>query len=182
MAGQVTNDQVSAKTLNVNDFRKAVNYVNPKNKGYVRFVPDGKGGVKLAKVNNKIDLFLSLRTNVDAEKNKAMREKFADALTRDLKWADRSKVEKLAESVKLATKGENKGQVRTDALARREVQAAMNRVFLQQKIYPDDNDEDWLPRRLAVFIDKAGEWRRRLDGSAAPPDDASPFSEGFLQV
>jgi len=62
------------------------------------------------------------------------------------------------------------------------LEAATNRVFLQQKIYPDDNDEDWLPRRLAVFVDKAGEWRRRLDGSAAPPDDASPFSEGFLQV
>ena len=62
------------------------------------------------------------------------------------------------------------------------LEAATNRVFLQQKIYPSDDDEDWLPRRLAVFIDKAGEWRRRLDGSDAPPDDASPFSEGFLQV
>ena len=78
MSGKVTNDQVSTTMFKVDDFRKAVNYENPKNKGYVRFVPDGKGGVTLAKVNNKIDLFINWRTNINAEKNKAIREKFAD--------------------------------------------------------------------------------------------------------
>ena len=30
--------------------------------------------------------------------------------------------------------------------------------------------------------DKAGEWRRRLDGSKAPPEAPSPLSESFMQV
>ena len=154
MAGKVTNDQVSVKTFNVDDFRKAVNYENPKNKGYVRFVPDGKGGVKLAKVNNKIDLFLSLRTNIDADKNKAIREKFADALTRDLKWADQSKVEKLAESVKLATKGENKGQVRTDALARKEVKAAM--LEYDKLVNTTGGRQDMINNLLKSTVERCG--------------------------
>ena len=130
MSGKVTAAQINQTTLKTDDFRKAVNYENPKNKGYVRFEPDGKGGVKLAKVNNKIDLFINWRTNIDAEKNKAMRDKFADSISRDLKWADRSKVEKLAASIRLKGKGERgtgnggAGEARTDALGRKELQAA----------------------------------------------------------
>ena len=154
MAGKVTNDQVSTTTFNVDDFRKAVNYENPKNKGYVRFVPDGKGGVKLAKVNNKIDLFLSLRTNIDADKNRAIREKFADALTRDLKWADQSKVEKLAESVKLVAKGENKGQARTDALARKEVQAAMKKY--DELVNTTGGRQDMVNNLLKSTVERCG--------------------------
>ena len=123
MSGKVTAAQINQTTLKTDDFRKAVNYENPKNKGYVRFEPDGKGGVKLAKVNNKIDLFINWRTNIDAEKNKAMRDKFADSISRDLKWADKSKVEKLAASIRVNGNGES-GEARTDALGRKELQAA----------------------------------------------------------
>lgn len=124
MSGKVTNAQINTTTINVDEFRKAVNYQNPKNKGYVRFEPDGKGGVKLAKINNKIDMFLSWRTNIDADKNRAMREKFVAALTTSLKWADQTKVDKIAMAITQFTKGENKGKVRTDALSRKELQAA----------------------------------------------------------
>lgn len=124
MSGKVTGTQINQTTIKTEDFRQTVNYVNPKNKGYVRFEPDGKGGVKLAKINNKIDMFLGWRTNIDTEKNKAIRDKFVDAISRDLKWADKSKVEKIATSIKAYTKGNDKGKVRTDALSRKELQAA----------------------------------------------------------
>ena len=124
MSGKVTGLQISKTSVKTEDFREAVNYTNPKNKGYVRFEPDGKGGVKIAKVNNKVDLLINWRTNVDAEKNKAMRAKFVDAITLNLKWADQSKVRKIAESIKLVAKGAHKGDVRTDALSRKELQAA----------------------------------------------------------
>lgn len=124
MAGKVTAAQISQTTLATDDFRKAVNYENPKNKGYVRFEPDGKGGVKLAKVNNKIDMFINWRTNIDAEKNKAIRDKFADSISRNLKWAETASVEKLAKSVREVAKGDKKGEARTDALSRKELQAA----------------------------------------------------------
>lgn len=124
MSGKVTGAQITQMTLKTEDFRQAVNYVNPKNKGYVRFEPDGKGGVKLAKINNKIDLFLSFRSNIDAEKNKAMRDKFVTAISRDLKWADQTKVSDIAASIKEYTEGAKKGQARTDVVSRKELQAA----------------------------------------------------------
>lgn len=65
------------------------------------------------------------------------------------------------------------------------LEAATNRVFLQQKIYPEAEDsEDWLPRRLAVFVDKASEWKARLHGSAETEGDSSqPLQmSGFIQV
>ena len=64
-------------------------------------------------------------------------------------------------------------------------EAASNRVFLQQKIYPEeDENEDWLPRRLAVFVDKASEWKVRVHGSAETDVDPSqPLQmSGFIQV
>ena len=63
------------------------------------------------------------------------------------------------------------------------LEAKTNRVFLQQKIYPDDNDEDWLPRRLAVFLDKAGEWKSRLQGvSETTGDSPSLDVAAFIKV
>ncbi|MBO6167495.1 MAG: hypothetical protein J6P13_03995 [Kiritimatiellae bacterium] len=124
MASKVTGAQVSQTSFKVEDFRTAVNYENKTNKGYVRFVPDGNGGVKLAKVNNKIDLFINWRTNIDAEKNRAMREKFVDSLTRDLKWADRTSVENIADKILRVKSGDKKGEGRTDALSRKELQSA----------------------------------------------------------
>ena len=62
------------------------------------------------------------------------------------------------------------------------LEAKSNRVFLQQKMYPVDDDEDWLPRRLAVFLDKASEWRTRLQG-AQTADECAAFAPGaFIQV
>ena len=124
MSGKVTESQINSTTFQADEFRKAVNYTNPKNKGYVRFEPNGQGGVKIAKVNNKVDMFINWRTNVDAEKNKAMRAKFVDAISLNLKWADQTKVRDIAESIKLVAKGAHKGDIRTDALSRKELQAA----------------------------------------------------------
>ena len=63
------------------------------------------------------------------------------------------------------------------------LEAKSNRVFLQQKIYPNDGDEDWLPRRLAVFLDKASEWRVRLQGVAETAgDDPSLDNSTFIKV
>ena len=124
MSGKVTGSQINMTTFQADEFRQAVNYTNPKNKGYVRFELNGQGGVKIAKVNNKVDLFINWRTNVDADKNKAMRAKFVDAITNNLRWADPSKVAAIAESIKTVAKGAHKGEMRTDALSRKELQAA----------------------------------------------------------
>ena len=121
MSGKVTGLQIGKTSVKTEDFRGAVNYKNTKNKGYVRFEPDGNGGVKIAKVNNKVDLFINWRTNVDAEKNKAIRSKFVNAVKFDLRWADKSKVDEIAASIKLIAKGANKGEDRTDALSRKEL-------------------------------------------------------------
>lgn len=125
MAGKVTNEQASKANITIDDFRKAVNTVNPKNKGYVRFVPDGKGGVTIAKVNNKVDFCISWRTNIDAAHNRTMREKFALALTSDLRWADSTKVQKLADSITNARKKD--GGKNADALSRKEIEAAFKK-------------------------------------------------------
>ena len=123
--GKISNDQAKFANISIDDFRKAVNTVNPKNKGYVRFVPDGKGGVKIAKVNNKIDFNISWRTNIDAAKNQTMRQKFAKAMLTDLRWADGKTVEKLVNSIINAPKNSN--SKRTDALSRKELQ----KVFMK---------------------------------------------------
>ncbi len=122
MAGKVTNEQAVKANISIDDFRKAVNTVNPKNKGYVRFVPDGKGGVTIAKVNNKIDFNISWRTNIDAVKNQTMREKFALAMASDLRWADSTRVQKLMDSITNVRKKD--GGKRTDALSRKELEKA----------------------------------------------------------
>ena len=154
MSGKVTESQINSTTFQADEFRKAVNYTNPKNKGYVRFEPNGQGGVKIAKVNNKVDLFINWRTNVDAEKNKAMRAKFVDAISLNLKWADQTKVRDIAESIKLVAKGAHKGDIRTDALSRKELQAAFK-------------DYDKLMNPAAVRGEVTP--RRRPWGSHTPP-------------
>ena len=136
MPGKVTNAQVASAKFSVDKFREAVNYVNPKNKGYVRFEPDGNGGVKLAKINNKIDILVNWRTNIDSAKNQAMREKFADSMTSALKWADKATVEKLANSITTQQRGSHKGEARTDALSRKEMQTAF-------KTYDDMMNTSW---------------------------------------
>jgi hypothetical protein len=63
------------------------------------------------------------------------------------------------------------------------LEAKSNRVFLQQKMYPVDGDEDWLPRRLAVFLDKASEWRARLQGVTETAGDAPSLdTSAFIKV
>ena len=122
MSGKVTNEQVAKSNFGVDSFRAAVNYVNTKNKGYVRFEPDGKGGVKIAKVNNKIDIKIGWRTNIDSVKNLAMRQKFANAIKNDLRWADSADVQKIVDKILKVKDG---GANRTDPLSRKEIE----RVF-----------------------------------------------------
>ena len=70
----------------VNDFRQMVNYQTGTNKGYVRFTRTSTGGLKLEKINNKIDVPLSWRSNVSAANNQLMRQKFVNAMSGDLKY------------------------------------------------------------------------------------------------
>lgn len=122
MAGKVTHQQIAQNTrIEVDQFRKMVNTENPKNKGYVRFVPDGKGGVSIAKVNNKIDILLGWRTNINVENNKAMRAKFADSIQDALRWVDQDKVNTLLNKIKNTAEGD----LNTAALSRKEVQSVM---------------------------------------------------------
>ena len=99
MSVKVTDNQVANANFSVDNFRAAVNYVNTKNKGYVRFEADGNGGVKIAKVNNTIDLKIGWRTNIDSVKNLAMRQKFANAIKNDLKWANGADVQKIVDKI-----------------------------------------------------------------------------------
>ena len=62
-----------------------VNYTNTTNKGYVRFRLTSEG-LKLEKINNKIDFPLSWRSNVSAAHNMAIRTKFLQAMENDLKY------------------------------------------------------------------------------------------------
>ena len=74
------------------NFRSMVNYVNPRNKGAVRFSSD----FKLEKCNNKIDIG-SWRWGLgDEKKNRLMRQTFANALGPGLRFiADKQQLESL---------------------------------------------------------------------------------------
>ena len=73
------------KTYGIDEFRNMVNYTNTTNKGYVRFKLTSEG-LKLEKINNKIDFPLSWRSNMSADHNKAIRTKFLNAMENDLKY------------------------------------------------------------------------------------------------
>lgn len=77
------------KPITIDDFKSMVtiegeNEKKAKNKGYVRFVKcdDGKG-VKLDKVGNKLNIFMSWRVNVTKEHNRQMRLLFAETMLND---------------------------------------------------------------------------------------------------
>lgn len=74
--------------VNLDSFRKMVNYDNTKNKGYVRMALASDGKVFLQKINNKIDVPLSWRSNVKAHNNKELRELFSKVMSNDLKYVD----------------------------------------------------------------------------------------------
>ena len=126
MSSKISVEQLNANTAAyaIDDFRKMVNYENVKNKGYVRFTLGSDGGLKLEKFNRKIDLPLSWRSNTSAAHNRAMREKFADALSGDLKYAleeTRTRIRNMVLSPE-----NDEGQVQAGkALSRREVMAAL---------------------------------------------------------
>ena len=88
MSKTITAAQLNANTnvYKVDDYRKMVNYESGTNKGYVRFTKDSAGKLKIEKFNNKIDVPLSWRSNTSAAHNKAVREKFLDAIEHDLKY------------------------------------------------------------------------------------------------
>lgn len=76
------------KTYGIDEFRSMVNYVNPKNKGYVRFTMNGDGKLSIQKFNNKIDVPLSWRSNVKPAHNKAVREALGRSLSSFTKFLD----------------------------------------------------------------------------------------------
>ena len=88
MSPKITQTQLNAneQAYKVDDFRQMVNYVSGTNKGYVRFSLGQDGKLKLEKFNNKVDVPLSWRSNTSAAHNKAVREKFLNALEHDLKY------------------------------------------------------------------------------------------------
>lgn len=73
------------KTYGIDEFRSMVNYTSGTNKGYVRFQLSSEG-LKLQKINNKIDFPLSWRSNMSANHNNAIRAKFLAAMENDLKY------------------------------------------------------------------------------------------------
>ena len=73
------------KTYGIDEFRSMVNYTSGTNKGYVRFQLTSEG-LKLQKINNKIDFPLSWRSNMSANHNNAIRAKFLAAMENDLKY------------------------------------------------------------------------------------------------
>ena len=60
-----------------------VNYTSGTNKGYVRFQLTSEG-LKLQKINNKIDFPLSWRSTMSANHNNAIRSKFLAAMENGL--------------------------------------------------------------------------------------------------
>ena len=87
MSKNITAQQLAGnqKTYGIDEFRNMVNYTNTTNKGYVRFRLTSEG-LKLEKINNKIDFPLSWRSNVSAAHNMAIRTKFLQAMENDLKY------------------------------------------------------------------------------------------------
>ena len=87
MSKNITAQQLAGnqKTYGIDEFRNMVNYTNTTNKGYVRFRLTSEG-LKLEKINNKIDFPLSWRSNVSAAHNMAIRTKFLNAMENDLRY------------------------------------------------------------------------------------------------
>ena len=87
MSKNITIQQLSGnqKTYGIDEFRNMVNYTNTTNKGYVRFRLTSEG-LKLEKINNKIDFPLSWRSNVSAAHNMSIRAKFLSAMENDLRY------------------------------------------------------------------------------------------------
>ena len=128
MSSKITQAQLDANqaTYGIDDYRKMVNYTSGTNKGYVRFTKDSNGKLKLEKFNNKIDVPLSWRSNTSAAHNKAVREKFLNALEHDLKYMGDSanSIRKLVLAPKVPGKDvEDAGK----ALSRRELQKILAR-------------------------------------------------------
>ena len=87
MSKNITVEQLNGnnKAYGIDEFRSMVNYTSGTNKGYVRFQLTSEG-LKLQKINNKIDFPLSWRSNMSANHNKAIRAKFLAAMDNDLKY------------------------------------------------------------------------------------------------
>lgn len=136
MSPKISQAQLNAnnKTYAVDDFRNMVNYKTGTNKGYVRFSLGQNGQLKLEKFNNKVDVPLSWRSNTKTEHNRAMREKFAEALGNDLKYA--SDATRLRIREKILSPKDSAGRVQEGkALSRRDIKAALeefDKVFNTQ--------------------------------------------------
>ncbi len=108
----------------VNDFRQMVNYQSGTNKGYVRFTRTSIGGLKLEKINNKVDVPLSWRSNVGAANNRLMRQKFVEAMSGDLRYVGETQRNHIRDMV--LTPRNDEGEIRKDtALSRRENQGGL---------------------------------------------------------
>ena len=120
----------SGLSISLATFREQVNYVNPKNKGYVRFVRGTTPGeVTLGKVNNFCDLFsVNWRTNVDAAHNQALRDQMVKAISQDLTFVDPTSREEILNLIRSGKIGSAEASAAVDAtstqaLARRELKA-----------------------------------------------------------
>ena len=117
-------------SISLATFREQVNYVNPKNKGYVRFVRGAAPGeVTLGKVNNFCDLFsVNWRTNVDAAHNQALRDQMVKAISPDLAFVEGTSREEILNLIRSGRIGTDEASAVVDAtstqvMARRELKA-----------------------------------------------------------
>ena len=133
MASKITQAQLEANTTTyaLKDYRAMVNYVSGTNKGYVRFTKADNGKLKLEKFNNKIDVPLSWRSNTSAAHNKAVREKFLNAMADDLKFMAGDAANEIRRLILAPKKpGEDVEDIGT-ALSRREVKRIFERFDAQ---------------------------------------------------
>ena len=97
MATNITIAQVTGnqKAYGIDDFRSMVNYERGCNRGYVRFKATSEG-LKLEKVNKQlVSPPLSWLSNMSAAHNAAIRAKFLDAISKDLRYMDSDTVDNI---------------------------------------------------------------------------------------
>ena len=111
--------------IGASQFREAVNYADmasdeankthKANKGYVRFSESG-GKVVLSKVNNKIDVWIGARINVNEANNRLIRRRFYESLEPDLKFLSEKARTKIYNTIGAGSK-----EVMNTPLSRREI-------------------------------------------------------------
>ena len=128
----MTVDALKGANIGLDEFRSMVNYVNPKNKGYVRAIKGADGKVCLEKINNWLS-FAYHSTNLSDEHNRALRNRMIGALGGDLQYMTKATRQNILKAITKC--GDNafdangylldSNSVSSDRLKRTEIRAAL---------------------------------------------------------